>query len=71
MLQIPDLFAQPIVPSLEVLGDIADRLLRGCRPIFIPSRRNGVKRGNEAAAVEVREMHELQDDAVRYRPRRG
>ena len=71
VLELTEAFAERIVRVLEVLGDVANRLLHRRRPEVVPIWRNGVESGDEPATEDVGEPHEGEDDAVRDLTRCG
>src|SRR5204863_2580536 len=64
VLDVREALAERVVGVLEVLGDVADWLLRGGRPVVVAARRNRVERGDQPAAVHVGEALEDEHDAV-------
>jgi hypothetical protein len=71
MLEIRETTAEPVVGALDVLRDVADGLLGGCRAVVVFRRRNGVERCDQMTAIVVGEALEGEHDAVRPGPGRG
>ncbi len=59
MLGVAESLAQTVVRGLEMLGDVADRLLRCGRPVPVLSGGNRIEGDEQAAAKDVGEPHEL------------
>jgi hypothetical protein len=56
---VAESLAQSVVRGLEMLGNVANRLLRWGRPVIVPSGGNRIESGEEPAAKEVGEPREL------------